>query len=49
MIYGKGLNPGLRKYLMEQRDKKMKGKKGKNGNGKEKMKPAIPKRKAPKK
>ena len=47
MAYGKGLNPGLRKYLMEQRDKKMKMKKGKNG--KEKMKPAVPKRKAPKK
>ena len=42
MAYGKGLNKGLRKYLMEQREKKMK--KGKNGNGKEKMKPAVPKR-----
>mgnify|MGYP003125853527 CR=1 FL=1 len=48
MAYGKGLNSGLRKYLMEQRKKKMNKEKKKNGNGKEKMKPAIPKKKAPK-
>ena len=36
MAYGKGkLNPGLLKFLMEKRKKKMQKEKGKNGKGKE--------------
>ena len=48
MAYGKGLNPGLRKFLMEKRRMKMMKEKNGKGKGNGKNKPAIPKKKAPK-